>query len=181
MKDTAHDPGGKTRLRLPDDVIGDAAFSDCGRYRHWLSRDWTPAGNKARSILFVGLNPSVADAQASDPTCHRELTFARDWGYTRYLKANVLDWRATSPRDIPADPAIACSTENLRTLERLAGEAETIVMASGNVHKRYAELEHKTLSILRMSGKPLMCLGKNKSGAAKHPLYIRKDAPLIPF
>ncbi|THH35189.1 DUF1643 domain-containing protein [Aliishimia ponticola] len=177
----SHDPGGKTRLRLPEDVTGAARFSDCMRYRHALSRDWTPAGQAPRAILFVGLNPSVADADASDPTCHRELTFARDWGFTRYLKGNLLDWRATSPRDIPPDPALARSAWNMDVLREMAAEAETLVLASGNVHKRYATIEAETLEALRQTGKPLMCLGKNQSGAAKHPLYLRKDAALIPF
>lgn len=178
---TLHDPGGKTRLKLPDDVVGDAAFSACGRYRHWLSRDWTPQGAPAKAILFVGLNPSVAGADVSDPTCSRELTFAKDWGYTRYLKANLLDWRATSPKDIPNDPTLARSSDNMPTLKRLSEEAAVIVMASGNVHKAFADIETETLSLLRQTGKPLMCLGKNQSGSAKHPLYIRRDAPLIPF
>lgn len=176
-----HDPGGRTRLGLPDGVRGDAEFSDCGRYRPWLSRDWTQSGAAARAILFVGLNPSVAGADVSDPTCHREYMFARDWGYTRYLKANVMDWRATSPTDIPRDPALARSAANIPTLVRLAHEAETLVMASGNIRAEFAGIAAETLDVLRRSGKPLMCLGKNKSGAAKHPLYIRKDAELIPF
>lgn len=179
--ETRHDPGGKTRLKLPGGVTGWARFSDCGRYRHELGRDWTPPGQPPRAILFVGLNPSVAGADVSDPTCHRELTFARDWGFTRYLKANLLDWRATSPRDIPADPNRAASADNLPTLARLAAEADTIVMASGNIHPRYAQIETALLSALRATGKPLLCLGHNQSGHAKHPLYIRRDAPLIPF
>ncbi len=176
-----HDPGGKTRIALPDGVIGTAAFSECGRYRHCLTRDWTPPGTPARAILFVGLNPSVAGAEVSDPTCHRELTFARDWGFTRYLKANVLDWRATSPRDIPHDPALAASAQNLRTLADLTDEADTLVMASGKVHPRYAEVRDAVLTLLRASGKPLLCLGHNKDGSAKHPLYIRRDTKPVPF
>ncbi|MFK7875548.1 MAG: DUF1643 domain-containing protein [Paracoccaceae bacterium] len=181
MTNAQHDPGGKTRLRLPDGIQGAASFSDCGRYRHCLSRDWTPVGTTPKSVLFIGLNPSVADADVSDPTCHRELTFAQDWGYTRYLKANVLDWRATSPNDIPKDLDTARSSQNMMTLADLAQISDTIVMASGNVHPRFARAELETLELLRSSGKPMMCLGKNKSGAAKHPLYIRKDAFLIPF
>ncbi len=138
-------------------------------------------GMIARSILFVGLNPSVAAADVSDPTCHRETVFAMDWGFTRFLKANVMDWRATAPTDIPKDPAVARSPDNIPTLIRLADEAEVIVMATGNVPPRFHALYDETLDVLRKSAKPLKCLGHNKSGMAKHPLYIRKDAPLIPF
>lgn len=176
-----HDPGGKTRIALPDGVIGGAEFSPCGRYRHALTRDWTPEGETPRAVLFVGLNPSVAGAEVSDPTCHRELTFARDWGYTRYLKANVLDWRATSPRDIPHDPAIACSPENMRVLKELVEEAETLVMASGKIHKRYAACRDAVLVMLRGAGKPVLCLGHNLDGSAKHPLYIRRETKPIAF
>src|SRR6056297_2114237 len=176
-----HDPGGKVRLGLPDGVIGGATFSDCGRYRQALTRDWTPEGEAARAVLFVGMNPSVAGAEVSDPTCHRELTFARDWGFTRYLKANVLDWRATAPRDIPHDPALAASAQNLAVLARLTREADTLVMASGKIHPRYEALRDAALALLRASGKPLLCLGHNKDGSAKHPLYIRRDTKPVPF
>ncbi len=178
---STHDPGGKTRLSLPDGVTGDAAFSDCMRYRPWLSRDWTPAGATPRAVLFVGLNPSVADAAASDPTCHRELTFAKDWGYTRYLKANIMDWRATTPRDLPKDPTLARSAQNIPTLQRLADAAALLVMASGNVAPWFAALEVETIALLRATGKPVMCFGTNKSGSAKHPLYLRRDAQLQAF
>lgn len=176
-----HDPGGKMRIALPDGVTGTACFSECGRYRHMLTRDWTAEGQSAKAVLFVGLNPSVAGADVSDPTCHREQTFARDWGFTRYLKANVLDWRATSPRDIPQDIDLACSVQNLETLSALVAEAETLVMASGKIHPRYNTLRDNVLSLMRGADKPLICLGHNKDGSAKHPLYIRRDARPIPF
>lgn len=176
-----HDPGGKTRIALPDGVTGTARFSECGRYRHFLTRDWTPPNASPKAILFVGLNPSVAGADVSDPTCHRELTFARDWGFTRYLKANVLDWRATSPRDIPHDPFVACSADNISTLAELTEQAHTLVMASGKIHPRYNAARDACLALLRASGKPLICLGHNKDGSAKHPLYIRRDAQTVPF
>ena len=181
MSDTPHDPGGKVRLKLPDGVIGGAMFSDCGRYRQALTRDWTAQGATPRAILFIGMNPSVADAAASDPTCHRELMFARDWGYTRYLKGNMLDWRATSPKDIPADPDLACSAANIPALEEMAAEAETVVMAYGKLHKRFQPVIGQVFAAMAATGKPLMCLGLNKDGSAKHPLYLRKDTQLMPF
>lgn len=176
-----HDPGGRTRLRLPENVRGAAQMSDCGRYRHGLRRDWTAPGAAPRAILFVGLNPSVADADVSDPTCHRELTFARDWGFSRYLKGNILDWRATAPRDIPHDPGLARSPCNMAVLLDMAREAEVIVMATGNVHPRFAGIERETRAALRGTGQAMMCFGLNRTGYAKHPLYLRRDAVLRPF
>ncbi len=176
-----HNPGGKVRLSLPDGVTGGATFSECGRYRQALTRDWTPEGALSRAVLFVGMNPSVADASASDPTCHRELMFARDWGFTRYLKGNVLDWRATSPKDIPQDPRKAVSAENLPVLLEMAEAAEVIVMAYGKLHQRYAGIVAEVISSLAASGRPLKCLGLNKDGSAKHPLYLRKDTALMGF
>lgn len=176
-----HDPGGKVRLKLPDGVIGGAVYSSCGRYRQRLSRDWTAAGMPARTVLFVGMNPSVASAEVSDPTCHRELTFARDWGYTRYLKGNVLDWRATSPRDLPAEAAIACSAANIPALLDMVQEAETVVLAHGRLPDRYQGVVQRVIALLAQTGRPMKCFGLNKDGSAKHPLYLRKDAALVDF
>ena len=176
-----HDPGGRTRLELPAGVCGDAQITPCGRYRASLRRDWTESNELPRTIFFVGLNPSVADGTASDPTCHRELTFARDWGYSRYLKGNILDWRATSPRDLPEDADLARSPQNVEALAEMAQEAEVIVMATGNVPVRFSWIEADTVALLRAAARPIMCFGRNKTGFAKHPLYLRKDSLLRPF
>ncbi len=177
----AHDPGGKVRIALPDGVTGGARFSTCGRYRQTLTRDWTPDGATPRAILFIGMNPSVASAEVSDPTCHRELDFARRWGYTRYLKGNMLDWRATSPKDLPEDPATACSAENLPFILEMADEADMVVLAYGRLHARYQGVVRDILCAVRATGKPLKCFGRNKDGSAKHPLYLRKDTTVSDF
>lgn len=176
-----HDPGGKVRLELPDGVRGEAQFSPCGRYRQARIRDWTATDTAPRTIFFIGQNPSVADAEVSDPTCHKELGMARRWGYTRYLKANMLDWRATSPRDVPKDPAIACSPANITAILEMAAEAETLVLAYGRLHPRYQPVVTEVIARLRGAGHGLHCLGLNKDGSAKHPLYLRNDTPLRPF
>lgn len=175
-----HDPGGKVKLALPNGVVGGAGFSACGRYRQSLLRDWTAPGQAARTILFIGQNPSVADVDISDPTCHKELMFARRWGFTRYLKGNVLDWRATSPKDVPRDIDRARSLENLPALLDMAAESETIVLAYGKLHKRFDAIVEDTILAMRATGKPLLCLGLNLDGSAKHPLYLRNDTePMI--
>lgn len=176
-----HDPGGKVRINLPDGVIGGASFSPCGRYRQVLSRDWTPAGAKPRTIMFVGQNPSVATADVSDPTCDRELGFARRWGFTRYVKTNMLDWRATEPKNVPHDPELACSPENLPAILREVEDSEEVLLAYGKLHKRFAPIVDATLAALRETGKPLSCLKLNKDGSAGHPLYISSTTQRFPF
>lgn len=176
-----HDPGGKVRLALPEGVTGGAEFSACGCYRRRLSRDWTEPGQVPHTVLFIGQNPSVADVEVSDPTCHRELHFARDWGFTRYLKGNVLDWRATAPRDVPRDRDIACTPENLVALRDMADQADLIVMAYGRLHKRFTPVTDLVLAAVAVAGKPVVCLGRNADGSPKHPLYLRKDTRPEPF
>ncbi|WP_262386359.1 hypothetical protein ROLI_003790 [Roseobacter fucihabitans] len=176
-----HDAGGKVRINLPDGVTGGAIFSPCGRYRQVLTRDWTPDGTEPRTIIFVGHNPSVATENVSDPTCDRELGFAKRWGFTRYVKVNMLDWRATEPKNVPHNPELARSSENLLAILREAEAAEEVLLAYGNLHKRFAPIVAETLSALRKTGKPLSCLKLNKDGSAGHPLYISSTTERFPF
>ena len=176
-----HDPGGATRWSLPLGMRGDAVFSDCGRYRQRLIRDWTPADAVPRAILFCGMNPSTADALVQDNTCAKETGRAMAMGFTRYLKGNVLDYRVTDPKLLPKDPALACSPANLPAILDMAAEAELVVMAYGRLHPRYAPTVDGIVAALRATGRPLWCFGRNQDGSAKHPLYLRKDAPLVPF
>ncbi len=144
-----------------------------------LSRDWTPDGAVTRAILWIGMNPSVADSVSSDPTVNREMTYSNDWGYTRYLKANMLDWRATSPRDLPIEPNLACSVDNLPAILAAASEVDRVILAYGKLHKRYHCKVSDTIAALRSIDARLECLGLNGDGSAKHPLYLKKT--LLPF
>ena len=116
-----------------------------------------------------------------DPTCNKEVRFARRWGFTRYVKTNILDWRATNPRDVPHDPAVASSPDNLRFLLEEAAQVDEILMAYGKLHKRYLDVVTQTVSALRRTGKPMNCLKLNKDGSAQHPLYIRDDTQRFAF
>ena len=176
-----HDPGGRVKLKLPEGVAGAAQFSKCGRYRQYLMRDWTPKGETPRTIMFCGMNPSTADETVSDPTVHRETVFSQDWGFTRYLKANVLDWRATSPKDLPKDPTVACSEENLLAIADMAEQSDQIILAHGKMPKMYHPVIDEVVRICRQSGKPIFCLGRNADGSAKHPLYLAKTTQRIPY
>lgn len=175
-----HDPGGKSRFAL-NGVRAEADVSACGRWRRRLVRDWTPEGVTPRAILWVGMNPSTADALVDDPTCARERAFSQSWGYTRYLKGNVMDWRATFPSDVPLDPDLAATAQGHAALESMAREAHLIVAAWGRLPPRLVHLVPPATRILARSGTPVVCLGRNADGSPKHPLYLRKDTPTQPF
>ena len=78
-----------------------AKISGCGTYRyalwrHWDS-DWNGQGD-SNSVMFIGLNPSTADATEDDPTLRRCIGFAKSWGFGGLYMLNVFAYRATDPR-----------------------------------------------------------------------------------
>lgn len=180
MSVAAHDPGGKVRLALMPGVNGDARFSDCGRYRQ-LMRRWVGDDFPQRYVLFIGMNPSTADATANDPTCAREWTFANREGYSGMVKANVGDYRATDPKMLLAPGVVAVSEQNLPTIRTAAAAASLVIMCHGKLNKALAPAGKALVEALTADDIPLWCFGTNADGSPKHPLYLRADTPLVRF
>ncbi len=177
-----HDPGGKVRLALMPGVNGDATFSADGRYRQ-LMRRWLGPTFPERYILFIGMNPSTADASINDPTCAREWTFSRREGFEAMVKANVGDYRATDPKMLLAPGVEASSPENLPAIRKAAAGAGAglVVLCHGKLNKALAPAGKALIEALREDGVTLWCFGTNGDGSPKHPLYLRGDTPLIRF
>jgi hypothetical protein len=121
-------------------------------------------------VLFVGLNPSTADAHRDDATIRRCTRFARDWGFGQLIVANLFAFRTPSPRTLrrvyaPVGP------DNDRWLRRLACEADVTVAAWGN----HGMLLHRDQEVLELLEDP-RCLEMTKRGCPRHPLYVRASA-----
>jgi len=153
-------------------VRGSAVFSRCGRYRYVLRREWDSSRD---AVLFIGLNPSTADARRDDPTIRRCIGFARSWGYGAVIVANLFAFRATDPAKlkVAGDPV---GPRNDRWLARLRGEAGMTVAAWG-VHGKLRSRDEEFLA----EGGELYCLGRTKGGCPRHPLYLRGDAGVVRF
>lgn len=180
MSEVAHDPGGKVRLRLGEGVRGDAVMSEDGRYRQ-LMRRWLGDTFPDRYILFIGMNPSTADATVDDPTCAREWTFARREGFSAMVKCNVGDYRATDPKMLVQPGIVAVSPANIPAIRQAANAAGRIVLCHGKLNKALAPAGRELVQALRTDGLNLWCFGTNADGSPKHPLYLRADTQLVPF
>ncbi len=147
-----------------------ADLSPCGLYRYRLWRVWDRAHP---TMLFIGLNPSTADAEQDDPTVRRCIGFAREWGYGGIEVANLFAFRATDPGKLltAADPV---GPDNDAWLERLRAGSPAAVAAWGA-----NPLAHSRAKAFGAALRPLACLGVTKDGAPRHPLYVRKGTPLI--
>lgn len=179
MSEALHDPGGKVRIRIDSGTIGDAHFSDCGRYRVWLSRSFGTIGSG--TALWIGMNPSTAAAEVDDPTVSRETRFTRRWGMRNYLKTNVMDYRATHPRMLLEEGIVPRSENNLPAIREFAAGADVIVLAFGALHPRLRRYGEDVVRTLKADGRRLSCLGLTKDGSPRHPLYLRGDSELITF
>lgn len=175
------DPGGRRMNRLPDEVERNAEFSEDQRFRQKLMRDWTHEGQESRTILWIGMNPSTANIDFNDPSCHREFLFSRQWGYTRYLKGNILDYRATRPRDIPRDLGAARTPRNLEAITEMADDAACVVIAHGNMLRRHQPAIDDVLHVVAQNGVPMFCLGQTGKGFPRHVLPVPANVQLQPF
>lgn len=180
MNKEPHDPGGKVRLKVKADIRSDALFSNCGRYRRLLTREWDGAENPGY-VLWIGMNPSTADLDVDDPTVFKEQKFTRRWGYSRYVKCNVMDYRATDPKTLLEPGVIPCTEENLQTIVDQARNAAIVVMAYGSLHKRLAHHGQTVTDALRAEGIELHALKITKNGSPGHPLYLKDTSELIEY
>lgn len=151
----------------------DATISECGLYRYRLTREWDPFG---KSVNFIMLNPSTADANQDDPTIRRCIGFAQKWNYGKIVVTNLFALRATDPKELRNDSIDPVGSENNSHIEREATSADLIVAAWGN-HGGFKDRHSSVYTIL--SAFDIRCLGITKTGHPKHPLYVPGDTELL--
>lgn len=141
---------GDTLFDAPVAIEKAAVLSDCAKYRYTLTRRWD---HSLPAAVFIGLNPSTADADLDDPTIRRCIRFARDWGYGALVMVNLFASRATDPADLPAGE-MAIGPENDRLAWHETGHALAtggIVIAAWGAHAR---AEERLETVFAMHGPP---------------------------
>ena len=159
-----------------------ARFSPCGRYRYRLSRRLTPMLPGQKTVNFIMLNPSTADEHNNDPTVSRCIDYASRWGFNNLIVTNLSPLRATDPMVLKAagpEPE-EVEAENLRQIDRGAGESDRIVAAWGT-HGVWERRDEAVLNALAPWGQKVVCLRLTKAGHPWHPLYVKGDVQVRRF
>ena len=141
----------------------DVEFSPCGNYRYRFGM-----GEKGKTLAFLMLNPSIANAEILDPTLTRCWKRAQMLGYTRMEIVNLFALVSTDPKGLYTceDPV---GPDNDRAILEVANNADMLVCAWSN-HARFNGREAAVLEMLK--GVPKYALKINKDGTPRHPLYV---------
>jgi hypothetical protein len=153
----------------------EAWISASGELRWTIARRWAPG----KTVLFVGLNPSTADAARDDPTVRRWMHFARAWGHGSFTAVNLYPYRSASVKECrrwadweargPDWSARDALQDNLALLGREAGRAALIVPCWGAIAWDENWIE-RAVEELQCTEQPLYCLGTTAGGAPIHPM-----------
>jgi len=147
-----------------------AEFSEDRKYRYALHRIWDA---NLPLVAFVGLNPSTANETSDDPTIRRVKAFAKGWGYGGFYMLNLFAFVTPYPDELKK-----CENpigDNDEWLQKVGGKCERIIFAYGNfdVFGRDKEVAKMFTDVY--------CLGRNKNGSPKHPLYLSGSTQMEKF
>ena len=151
-----------------------AIFDTTGNYRYSLWRSWRKRGKR---VAFIMLNPSTADALKDDPTIRRCIAFAQAWGFASVEVVNLFAYRTSQPSKLKeiSDPI---GTDNDAYILQASQRSHTLIYAWGNWGS-LLERDRQVQALLQ--GQEIGCLGVNRNGQPRHPLYLPRTTNIISF
>ncbi len=140
-----------------------------------------------KPLICVGINPSTAAPDALDPTLQSAQRIALANGYDSFLMFNVYAQRATRPDDMERLLNRDLHEENRKAFRYLLSLSErpAVWAAWGNIIEKRDYL----MDCMRDFAADGQAVGARwftagpplKSGHPHHPLYLRRDTPLLNF
>lgn len=174
MSCTQRNPYWKSPHERGEKIVEDAnkcIFSPCERYRYALRHRWDELYIE-KALVWIGLNPSTADARVLDPTLRRIRIFTQREGFTAFWMLNLFALRSPYP-EILRNATDPVGKHNDRWIARKVAKAERIVVCWGNacpvILRGRIEAVH---ALLEAREADVCCLGRNRDGTPKHPLYL---------
>jgi len=154
--------------------MNSAVISPCGRYRYTLRRDIDGVQKSRNPIVFVGVNPSTADADTDDATIRKLKGFCQRFGVGEFVIVNLFSYRATDVREL----ALCSDTkgpDHDYYVRSAFGQAGCIVPMWGDQTKLplalRGEIDRMT-KLIKSMGVPVYAFGRTKLGDPMHPLML---------
>jgi hypothetical protein len=167
-------------MRELDVEAGAAVFSECGAFRYRLERMIEGRASN-RTVAFIMVNPSTADAVKDDHTIRKVRGFAERHRASRLIVGNKFAFRATRIQDLRGTPD-PVGPDNDRHLEQIMRDADLHVVAWGTLAKLSPPLRmrwREVVAIAERVGCRLLCLGTAQDRHPLHPLMLSYRASLI--
>ena len=145
--------------------------------------------NPNKLLFCFGVNPSTATPQKLDPTVKRIEKIAKEHGYDSWIILNLCAQRSTDPDEMKKTQSLLTHQENIKIIATLLNEyreCSDILFAYGDLIAKRKYLKNNLYDIVRViksitySG-GCYCLGKTKSGNARHPLYQKTNTPFVSY
>ncbi|MEM8928016.1 MAG: DUF1643 domain-containing protein [Bacteroidota bacterium] len=149
-----------------------AIFSTDKKERFVLWRKWE--GSKPL-ILFIGLNPSIANDTKTDPTTKRIISHSKRWGFGGCFLMNCFALVTTDPKKLTPS---GDWQQNLKWLDTIAPLCTEVVFAWGQ-HVLVKTLGRDNYFQKRFPN--AKCMGTNLDGSPKHPLYLPYSSKLLHY
>jgi hypothetical protein len=155
-------------------MVRGAQFSFDHRYRYSLWRLWD---DSKPAVMFIGLNPSVADALTDDMTVRKCSGFAKRWEFGGIYICNLYSFVATHPQDlVETEYPLGPFTDDF--IRRASESSDCIVACWGALESRYRSRMNwntRIATVRELIRQPLMCLGTTADGSPRHPSRIGYD------
>lgn len=164
----------QTKIFKEEKEIKGADFSEDKLYRFALWRIWDDA---KPLVMFIGLNPSTANAQEDDATIRRVRSISKNLGYGGFYMCNCFSYISTNPQLLQSETLDAIM-RNASAVKYTAQRVADVIFAWGNFDIVRNSGVDKLLSEAFPHAKALFI---NKNGSPKHPLYCKTDIVPVPF
>lgn len=160
-------------------------------HRVWLSRKLRdPEGGPVKPVIFIGHNPSTADATQNDNTIRRCINFSIALDATHLVMINPCSFRATDARKIPKNVDLSCTSNWLAidaAIKLARTHGATLIACWGSPkgvahnQKRIADLCYQVRFYCHQANVPLHALRFTGKGHPEHPLYLPGDSRPQPY
>lgn len=145
-----------------------ASFSEDKQYRYSLWRIWDET---KPLVMFIGLNPSNANAEDDDPTIRCVIKFCQQWGYGGFYMMNCFAFVSSKPEFIKRNPMSDEWNNNMLTVT--ASKCKDVVFAWGKF--QIIKDAGRDAELIEMFPNAF-CIGR-KDGFPFHPLWAGVYAP----